>query len=69
VAHASEYVEAVYRQVPPTPWIAFVLALVGGTLLALGHVVGGLIVVGFALLCGWAAQRTRDDGDDHSGLY
>ena len=58
-----------YRQGPPTPVIAFVLAIVAGTLLATGRIVGGAIAVGLALLCAWAIDRTREDGDDHSGLY
>jgi hypothetical protein len=49
--------------------IAFVLAVVAGTVIALGHIVGGALLVALALLVAWAAQRTNDDGDDHSGLY
>jgi hypothetical protein len=59
----------VYRNGPPTAVIAFLLALVGGTVLALGHLVGGAILVLLALYCAWATDRTRRDGDDHSGLY
>jgi hypothetical protein len=58
-----------YRNTPPTWAIALILALVGGTLLALGHVIGGVVLVALALICGWAWDRMIRDGDDHSGFY
>jgi hypothetical protein len=59
----------VYRNGPPTIFFAFIFAMVGGTLLALGHLVGGVILVLLAVYFAWAADRVRRDGDDHSGLY
>lgn len=60
---------AMYRRGPPTAWFAFVLAVVGGTVLALGRLVAGVVLVALAVYCMWAWDRTRRDGDDHSGLY
>jgi hypothetical protein len=59
----------VYRNGPPTIVIAFVLALVAGTVLALRHWIGGAVLVVFALLLAWARDRAANDGEDHSGLY
>lgn len=58
-----------FRNQPPTIWYAFVFAIVGGTVLALGHIVGGLVLTVLAVFTGWAAFRTAQDGDDHSGWY
>ena len=58
-----------YPNRPPTIFFAFIFAMVGGTLLALGRLVGGVILVLLALYCAWAADRVRRGGDDHSGLY
>jgi hypothetical protein len=59
----------VYRRNPPTWVYAFTAALVGGLLLATGHLVGGGVLIAIAVMLGLAWDRTVRDGDDHSGLY
>jgi len=58
----------VYRRSPPTRWLAFALAMVAGTLLAVGKVVGGVIATALAVVVFWLAQRGDDEGG-HDGLY
>jgi hypothetical protein len=58
-----------YRSGPPTIVIGFLCALIGGGVLAAGDLGAALFLIGLALVCAWASDRTRRDGDDHSGLY
>lgn len=44
---------------------AFVLALVGGTLLAVGHYVAGVVLALIALVIYALALRARERGEDH----
>jgi uncharacterized protein (TIGR03382 family) len=48
----------------PAPFWAFALAMVSGTLLAIGSYVGGTITGGFAVLVAVLWQRARRRGDD-----
>jgi hypothetical protein len=48
----------------PAPFWVFALAMVSGTLLAIGSYVGGAIAGGFAVLVGVLWQRARQRGDD-----
>jgi drug/metabolite transporter (DMT)-like permease len=56
----------VYRERAPTRIYAFMFAVLGGVLLAIGHWVAGVVLVVLALAC-----MTADyfDNDDSSGLY
>jgi hypothetical protein len=55
-----------YRERPPLAFIAVLLAVIGGILLAKSHWVGGGIAVAFALI---AAVGNYSNKDDSSGLY
>lgn len=57
--------EGVYRQRAPLAFIALILAIVGGVLLAKGSYVGGAVCVVFAVIA--AVGNYKDE--DSSGLY
>jgi hypothetical protein len=57
--------DLVYRQRAPLAFLAVLLAVVGGIVLAKGHYVGGGVLVVFAVIA--AVGNYRDE--DSSGLY
>lgn len=50
----------------PTGLYAFGFAIIAGVLIALGHIVAGLVLAVLAVLCLWA-WRNRDE--DERGIY
>lgn len=52
----------------PAPFIAFVLAMVGGVLLATGRYVGGSVaaLLGVVIYGAWWFARERGDHDRHT---
>ena len=52
----------------PAPFVGFVLAMVGGVLLAIGQYAGGAVAAAFALVVYalWAFARERGDDDRYT---